>query len=148
MNHELDVILTQGARPADGHWWADRETILPTRYEHADGRSRATGAPTAISALSERITPIPGRTCGTVAVDGAVTGRQWVVEPLHQHTEGAPSRRPHRRDCWQARNEQPDTSGIERRIGSRVDAEATAELADRIDPGRLPQRVSNGQRTQ
>ncbi|MFF5588094.1 hypothetical protein [Streptomyces hygroscopicus] len=91
MHHELDVILTQGARTADGRWWADCEAILPTRYEHADGRSHATGAPTAISALSERITPFPARTCGTVPVDGAITGRQRVVEQFHQHTEDPPS---------------------------------------------------------
>ncbi|WP_158897210.1 hypothetical protein [Streptomyces hygroscopicus] len=66
MNHELDVILTQGARTADGRWRADCEASLPTRYEHADGRSHATGAPPAISALNERITPFPARTCGTV----------------------------------------------------------------------------------
>ncbi len=61
MHHELDVILTQGARTADGRWWTDCEASLPTRYEHADGRSHATGAPPAISALSERITSIPRR---------------------------------------------------------------------------------------
>ncbi|MFI0773068.1 DUF6233 domain-containing protein [Streptomyces sp. NPDC021218] len=52
-----------------------------------------------------RITPIPGEDYSEVPAGGAVTGRQWVVEKLHQYTEDAPSRRLHRRDCWQARNE-------------------------------------------
>ncbi len=73
----LDVILTQGTRTADGRWWADCEAILPTRYEHADGRSHATGAPTAISALSERITPFPARTTAKSPSTARSPGSGW-----------------------------------------------------------------------
>src|ERR1044072_845980 len=101
---ELDVILTQWTRTADGQWWAECEAILPARYQHPDGRTRVTGAPTPISVPSERITPIPGEDYALVPIDGAVAGRQWVLEKLHQYSEDAPSRRLHRRDCWQARD--------------------------------------------
>ncbi len=101
---ELDVILIQWTRTKDGQWWAECEAILPARYEHDDGRTRVTGAPTPISVPSDHITPIPGEDYGGVPVDGAIAGRQWVVEKLHQYNEGDPSRRLHRRDCWQARD--------------------------------------------
>ncbi|WP_275558460.1 DUF6233 domain-containing protein [Streptomyces sp. 5-6(2022)] len=104
-DQELDVILTKWTRTLDGAWWAECEAILPARYEHADGRTRVTGAPTPISVPSDRITPIPGEYYSGVPVDGAVAGRQWVVEKLHQYVEDDPSRRLHRRDCWQVRGE-------------------------------------------
>lgn len=104
-DQELDVILSQWTRTTDGRWWAECEAILPARYERADGRSRATGAPTPISVPSERITPIPGEDYSAVPVDGAIAGRQWVVEKLHQYAEDTASRRLHRRDCWQVRDE-------------------------------------------
>ncbi|MFE9064965.1 DUF6233 domain-containing protein [Streptomyces violaceusniger] len=103
-DQELDVVLTQWTRTPDGVWWAECEAILPARYQHGDGRTQVTGAPTPISVPSGKITPIAGEDYSSVPVDGAVTGRQWVVEKLHQYTEGAPSRRLHRRDCWQARD--------------------------------------------
>jgi len=53
---------------------------------------------------AEQITPIPGEDYTLVPTDGAVAGRQWVVEKLHQYSEDDPSRRLHRRDCWQARD--------------------------------------------
>nr|WP_307818801.1 DUF6233 domain-containing protein [Streptomyces sabulosicollis] len=104
-SQELDVILTQWTRTPDGRWWAECEAILPARYQHGDGRTKVTGAPTPISVPSDRITPIPGEDYSGVPVDGAIAGRQWVVEKLHQYTEEDPSRRLHRRDCWQARGE-------------------------------------------
>ncbi|MGY0062877.1 DUF6233 domain-containing protein [Streptomyces sp. LZ34] len=101
---ELDVILTKWTRTKDGQWWAECEAILPARYEHADGRTQVTGAPTPISVPADDITPIPGEDYSTVPTDGAIAGRQWVVEKLREYTEDAPSRRLHRRDCWQARD--------------------------------------------
>ncbi|MDX3230659.1 DUF6233 domain-containing protein [Streptomyces sp. ME19-01-6] len=101
---ELDVILTQWTRTPDGRWWAECEAILPARYEHADGRTRLTGAPTPISVLADDITPIPGEDYSAVPTDGAIAGRQWTVEKLRDYTEDAPAARLHRRDCWQARD--------------------------------------------
>lgn len=103
-DQELDVVLTQWTRTQDGEWWAECEAILPARYEHADGRTRVTGAPTPISVAAEDITPIAGEDYSLVPRDGAITGRQWVLQKLHQYSEDAPSRRLHRRDCWQARD--------------------------------------------
>jgi hypothetical protein len=76
----------------------------PARYEHADGRTRLTGAPTPISVPADDITPIPGEDYSAVPTDGAIAGRQWVVEALREYTEDAPAARLHRRDCWQARD--------------------------------------------
>lgn len=100
---ELDVILTQWTRTPDGRWWAECEAILPARYEHADGRTRLTGAPTPISVPAGDITPIPGEDYSAVPTDGAIAGRQWALEKLREYTEDAPAIRLHRRDCWQAR---------------------------------------------
>ena len=50
------------------------------------------------------ITPIPGEDYSAVPADGAIAGRQWVVEKLREYTEDAPAARLHRRDCWQARD--------------------------------------------
>src|SRR4051812_37005117 len=100
----LEVVLTHWTRTKDGEWWAECEAILPARYEHADGRTQVTGAPTPISVAAEYISPIPGEDYSRVPRDGAIAGRQWVLEKLHQHSEDAPSRRLHRRDCWQARD--------------------------------------------
>lgn len=102
---ELDVIVTSWTRTPDGQWWCQAEAILPTRYEDADGRSRPTGAPTAITLAADDVVPIPGEDYSRVPRDGAITGRQWVLEKLHQYTEEDPSRRLHRRDCWQVRLE-------------------------------------------
>lgn len=101
----LDVIVTSRHRSKDGRWWYEAEAILPARYEHPDGRTQVTGAPTPISVLADDITPIPGEDYSLVPTDGAVAGRQWVLEKLHQYTEDAPSRRLHRSDCWQAKGE-------------------------------------------
>lgn len=102
---ELDVILTQWTRTPDGRWWAECEAILPARYEQSDGRTRLTGAPTPISVPADDITPIPGEDYSALPIDGAVAGRQWVLERLHQYSDDHPSRRLHRRDCWQVRLE-------------------------------------------
>ncbi|WP_307821765.1 DUF6233 domain-containing protein [Streptomyces coffeae] len=101
---ELDVIVTARTRTADGAWWFEAEAILPARHEHADGSTTVMGAPTPISVPAERITPIPGENYSGLPTVGAVAGRQWVLEKLHQYNEEAPSRRLHRRDCWQARD--------------------------------------------
>lgn len=61
------------------------------------------GAPTPISVQAERITPIPGEDYSMLLTEGAVAGRQWVLEKIHQYSEDSLSRRLHRRDCWQAR---------------------------------------------
>ena len=100
---QLDVVVTAWTRTPDGQWWCEAEAILPTRYEDADGRSRPTGAPTAVTLAAEDVTPIPGEDYSLVPRNGAIAGRQWVVEKLHQYNDGDPSRRLHRRDCWQAR---------------------------------------------
>lgn len=101
----LDVIVTARHRSKDGSWWYEAEAILPARYEHADGRTQAIGAPTPISVLADDIAAIPGEDYSAVPTDGAIAGRQWVVEKLHQYSEDAPSRRLHRRDCWQTKGE-------------------------------------------
>jgi hypothetical protein len=116
---ELDVIVTARTRTRDGRWWYECQAVLPARYEDADGRTRVTGAPTDISILADDITPVPGQDYAAVPTGGAVAGRQWVVERLHQYLDG-PSRRLHRRDCWQARDSHT-------RITTR---EATALLRD------------------
>ncbi|MGR3938550.1 DUF6233 domain-containing protein [Streptomyces sp. BRA346] len=102
---ELDVIITKWIRAKDGQWWAECEAILPARHESADGTTKTVGAPTPISVSAEDIDPIPGETYSALPADGAVAGRQWVVEKLHQYSEDAPSRRLHRRDCWQVKGE-------------------------------------------
>lgn len=102
-DQELDVVVTSWTRSQDGQWWCEAEAILPTRHEDADGRSRPVGAPTAITLAADRVTPIPGEDYSLVPRNGAIAGRQWVLEKLHQYSEDAPSRRLHRRDCWQAR---------------------------------------------
>ncbi|GAA1065178.1 DUF6233 domain-containing protein [Streptomyces asiaticus] len=101
---ELDVIVTGWTRSLDGQWWCEAEAILPTRHEDTDGCSRPTGAPTAITLAADRVTPIPGEDYSAVPRGGAIAGRQWVLEKLHQYAEEDPSRRLHRRDCWQARD--------------------------------------------
>lgn len=100
----LDVVVTGRHRSKDGRWWYEAEAILPARYEHADSRTQVTAAPTPISVPAEQITPIPGEDYSLVPTDGAVAGRQWVLEKLHQYSEDDPSRRLHRSDCWQARD--------------------------------------------
>jgi hypothetical protein len=102
---ELDVVVTERTRTQDGVWWYECEAILPARYEHADGRTRTTGAPTPISVLDAHIRPIPGEDYGSVPTRGAISGRQWLLQNLHQYLPDSPSRRLHRRDCWQARGE-------------------------------------------
>ncbi|NIY69508.1 DUF6233 domain-containing protein [Streptomyces malaysiensis] len=102
---ELDVIATGWTRSTDGQWWLEAEAILPTRFEDTEGRSRPTGAPTAITLAADQATPIPGKDYNTVPRDGAIAGRQWVLEKLHQYTDDDPARRLHRRDCWQAKGE-------------------------------------------
>lgn len=101
----LDVIVTSRNRTRDGQWWYECEAILPSRYEYPDGRTRTAGAPTPISVLSDHIRPIPGEVYSAVPTGGAVAGRQWALEKLHQYQPDDPSRRLHRRDCWQVRNE-------------------------------------------
>lgn len=102
-DQELDVILTKWTRTPDGRWWAECEAILPARHEAADGTTKTMGAPTPISVHADDITPIPGEDYSAVPTDGAIAGRQWAVEKLHQYSEEHPNRRLHRRDCWQAR---------------------------------------------
>ncbi|MET8183589.1 DUF6233 domain-containing protein [Streptomyces sp. NPDC005336] len=102
-HQELDVIITGWTRTRDGRWWAECEAVLPARHEHADGGTQTTGAPTPISVAAEDITPIPGEDYSMVPTDGAIAGRQWVLEKLHQYVDDVPSRRLHRHDCWQAR---------------------------------------------
>lgn len=100
----LDVIVTGRYRSKDGRWWYECEAILPARREAADGTTTTTGAPTAISVHADDITPIPDEDYSGLPTDGAVAGRQWVLEKLHQYSEEHPNRRLHRRDCWQARS--------------------------------------------
>ncbi|MGR3939488.1 DUF6233 domain-containing protein [Streptomyces sp. BRA346] len=47
---------------------------------------------------------IPGEDYSLVPTQGAIAGRQWVVEKLHQYGPDDPARRLPRRDCWQARH--------------------------------------------
>ncbi|MER7794928.1 DUF6233 domain-containing protein [Streptomyces sp. NPDC097640] len=100
----LDVIVTARYRSKDGRWWYEAEAILPARHEAADGTTKTMGAPTPISVPADDITPIPGEDYSALPTDGSVAGRQWVLERLHQYNEEDPSRRLHRRDCWQARS--------------------------------------------
>lgn len=104
-DQELDVVVTARTRAADGTWWYECEAILPARHEAADGVIKVVGAPTSISVPAGDITPIPGEDYSLVPTDGAIAGRQWVLEKLHQHHEDDPSRRLHRRDCWQVKGE-------------------------------------------
>ncbi|MCP9213387.1 DUF6233 domain-containing protein [Streptomyces sp. NEAU-Y11] len=101
---ELDVVVTSRHRSRDGAWWYECEAILPARHEAADGATKPTGAPTPISVQAERIAPIPGEEYSTLPTEGAVAGRQWVLQKIHQYSEDSPSRRLHRRDCWQAQD--------------------------------------------
>ncbi|TGB14612.1 hypothetical protein E4099_08140 [Streptomyces palmae] len=101
---QLDVIVTGRTRTPDGRWWFEAEAILPSRYQRADGHTQATGSPTPISVPADCIAPIPGERYDTVPTEGRAAGRQWALELLHQHLDG-PSRRLHRRDCWQVRSE-------------------------------------------
>lgn len=103
-DQELDVVVTGRTRATDGTWWYECEAILPTRHQATDGTTKTMGAPTPISVSADDITPIPGEDYSTLPTDGAVAGRQWVVEKLHQYSEDDPARRLHRRDCWQARD--------------------------------------------
>lgn len=102
-DQELDVVVTGRTRTADGTWWYECEAILPARHEAADG-AKVVGAPTPISVPADEITPIPGEDYSRLPTDGAIAGRQWVLEKLHTYTEDGSSRRLHRRDCWQARD--------------------------------------------
>lgn len=102
-DQRLDVILAKWTRTTDGRWWAECEAVLPARYEAADGTTKTMGAPTPISVHADDITPIPGEDYSAVPTDGAIAGRQWVIEKIHQYSEEDPNRRLHRRDCWQAR---------------------------------------------
>lgn len=72
----------------------------------------------------DRVTPIAGEDYSGVPVDGAVAGRQWVLEKLHQYREEDPARRLHRRDCWQVRGEHEriTTEDAVERIGRRAAA--------------------------
>ncbi|MFH8369651.1 DUF6233 domain-containing protein [Streptomyces sp. NPDC018031] len=101
---QLDVIVTGRIRTPDGRWWYEAEAVLPARHTDGEGRTRPTGAPTPISVPADRITPIPGERYDTLSTSGAVAGRQWALENLHQYLDGA-GRRLHRRDCWQVRAE-------------------------------------------
>ena len=60
------------------------------------------GVPTELLVPAEDIAPIPGEDYTAVPTEGAVSGRQWLVERLHRHADGRWARL-HRRDCWQAR---------------------------------------------
>lgn len=114
---ELDVVVTSRYRSDDGRWWYECEAILPARHEAADGATKAMGAPTPISVQAERIIPIPGEDYSTLPTEGAVAGRQWVLQKIHQYSEDSPARRLHRRDCWQARDSH-----------TRITTEQAAEL--------------------
>ncbi|QLH19313.1 DUF6233 domain-containing protein [Streptomyces sp. Rer75] len=101
---QLDVVVLGRTRTVDGRWWYECEAILPARHEGPDGTTKTTGAPTPISVEADEIAQIPGEDYSPVPTQGAVAGRQWVVEKLHQYAVDDPARRLHRRDCWQARN--------------------------------------------
>ncbi|MGW3572167.1 DUF6233 domain-containing protein [Streptomyces sp. NPDC000941] len=100
---ELDLIITGWTRTPDGQWWCEAEALLPTRYEDPEGRGRPMGAPTPITLPADDVTPIPEEEYALVPGDGAIAGRQWVLEKPHRYVGDDPSRRLHRRDCWQAR---------------------------------------------
>ncbi|MGP3980653.1 DUF6233 domain-containing protein [Streptomyces sp. KR80] len=107
---QLDVIVTGRTRTHDGVWWYELEAILTTRTKLPDGRIVAEPTPVAFSMPAEHVAPIPGEDYANVPTNGAVAGRQFVVEALWRTMAGA-SRRLHRRDCWQAvARPQPITS--------------------------------------
>ncbi|MES4909127.1 MULTISPECIES: DUF6233 domain-containing protein [unclassified Streptomyces] len=126
-------------RTPDGRWWAECEAILPARYEHTDGRTKSMGAPSPISVPADDITPIPGEDYSAVPTDGAIVGRQWVVEKRREYTEDGPSRRLHRRDCWQARDSHERiTTEDAVECGRDVDAGCVwVEIGELPDPARL-----------
>ncbi|CAL9453908.1 DUF6233 domain-containing protein [Streptomyces albus] len=101
---ELDVVVTGRSRTPDGHWWYECEAILPSRYQHPDGRTEPGSAPTAISVAAEHITPLPGEDYTAVPTAGAVAGRQWVAVRVRGAGTEGPWWCVHRRDCWQARD--------------------------------------------
>ncbi len=79
---QLDLVITGWTRTADGQWWCEAEAILPTRWEDAEGRSRPMGAPTPITLPADDVDPIPDEEYALVPRDGAIAGRQWVLERL------------------------------------------------------------------
>ncbi len=100
-SQELDVVVTARTRAPDGRWWYECEAILPARHDTCGG-SRAAAQPTAFTAPAETLTPIPGEDYTALPTEGAVAGRQWLLQRLRQHHDHLPSHRLHRRDCWQA----------------------------------------------
>ncbi|MDJ1137199.1 DUF6233 domain-containing protein [Streptomyces iconiensis] len=99
---ELDVIVTSRTRTRDGRWWYDCEAILPSRTEHADGRTEAKGAPTPICVAADHITPVPGEDYSAVPTDGITAGRPWLAVRVHGPRDEHPWWCLHRPDCGQA----------------------------------------------
>ncbi|MEU6080386.1 DUF6233 domain-containing protein [Streptomyces sp. NPDC047108] len=97
---QLDVIVTGRTRTRDGRWWYELEAVLVARIRLPDGRTVAEPTPVAFSMPAHRVAPIPGESYDAVPTNGAVAGRQFLVENLWRTIDG-PSRRLHRRDCWQ-----------------------------------------------
>ncbi|MET8679977.1 DUF6233 domain-containing protein [Streptomyces sp. NPDC004647] len=98
---QLDVIVTGRTRTIDGAWWYELEAILTARTKLPDGRIIAEPTPVAFTMPAQQVAPIPGENYDAVPTNGAIAGRQWQVENLWRTIDG-PSRRLHRRDCWQA----------------------------------------------
>ncbi|QKW48285.1 hypothetical protein [Streptomyces buecherae] len=44
-DQELDVVVVERVRAADGTWWYEADAILPARYQASDGSTRPVGAP-------------------------------------------------------------------------------------------------------
>ncbi|MGP3998616.1 DUF6233 domain-containing protein [Streptomyces sp. 8N706] len=99
---QLDAVVTGRTRTPDGQWWYELEALLTARSTLGDGRVVAEPTPVAFSAPAGHVAPIPGEDYRAVPTHGAVAGRQWQVENLRRTLDG-PTRRLHRRDCWQAR---------------------------------------------
>jgi hypothetical protein len=108
----LDAAVTGRTRTDDGRWWYELEVVLVARTVRPDGRSIAEPVPVSFSMPAEHVAPIPGEAYDAVPTDGAVAGRQWRVENLRR-TADQPSRRLHRRDCWQARTSHQHITTVE-----------------------------------
>lgn len=96
---ELDVIVTARTRTRDGRWWYDCEAILPSRTEHADGRTEAKGAPTPICVAADHVTPVPGEDYSGVPTRGRTAGRPWLAVLAQGPRDASPWWCLHRPDC-------------------------------------------------
>ncbi|AXK34186.1 hypothetical protein DVA86_17530 [Streptomyces armeniacus] len=131
---ELDVIVTARERTPDGEWWFACEALLPDRYQDAQGQTRETAAPTAITVHADHIVPIPGERYDAVPTNGAVAGRQWVLVRVRMPVEDGPTWRVHRRDCWQISGEtrRATTAEAVERYRSREAAPCDVCRPDRV----------------